>query len=55
MPNTFNYAQQWQTQLLQTIIQGTLCSPFIAERVNWLNAKTFMFPLFQPPFLEWDL
>lgn len=45
MPNTFNYAQQWQTQLLQTIIQGTLCSPFIAERVNWLNAKTFMFPL----------
>lgn len=45
MPNTFNYAQQWHNQLLQTIIQGTLCSPFIAEKVNWLNAKTFMFPL----------
>lgn len=45
MANSFNYAQQWQTELLQTIIQGTLCSPFIADRVNWLNAKTFQFPL----------
>lgn len=45
MPNSFNYAEQWQSELLQTIIQGTLCSPFIAERVNWLNAKTFQFPL----------
>jgi hypothetical protein len=45
MANSFNYAQQWHTQLLQTIIQGTLCSPFIAEKVNWLNAKTFQFPL----------
>jgi hypothetical protein len=45
MPNSFNYAQQWSTELLQTIIQGTLCSPFIAENVRWLNAKTFMFPL----------
>ena len=45
MANSFNYAQQWHTELLQTIIQGTLCSPFIAENVRWLNAKTFMFPL----------
>ena len=45
MANSFNYAEQWNTQLLQTIIQGTLCSPFIADRVNWLNAKTFQFPM----------
>lgn len=45
MANSFNYAQQWGTELLQTIIQGTLCSPFIASNVNWLNAKTFQFPL----------
>lgn len=43
--NSFNYAVQWGTELLQTIIQGTLCSPFIASNVNWLNAKTFQFPL----------
>lgn len=45
MANSFNYAEQWHSELLQTIIQGTLCSPFIAEKVNWLNAKTFQFPL----------
>lgn len=45
MANSFNYAVQFGTELLQTIIQGTLCSPFIADRVNWLNAKTFQFPL----------
>ena len=45
MANSFNYAVQFNTELLQTIIQGTLCSPFIADKVNWLNAKTFQFPL----------
>lgn len=45
MANSFNYASQWATELMQTIIQGTLCSPFIAEKVNWLNAKTFQFPI----------
>lgn len=45
MANSFNYAVQFHTELLQTIIQGTLCSPFIADKVNWLNAKTFQFPL----------
>ena len=43
--NSFNYAQQWGTELLNTIIQGTLCSPFISDNVRWLNAKTFQFPL----------
>ena len=45
MANSFNYASQWSTELMQTIIQGTLCSPSIAEKVNWLNAKTFQFPI----------
>lgn len=43
--NSFNYAEQWHTELLNTIIQGTLCSPFIADNVRWLNAKTFQFPI----------
>lgn len=45
MANSFNYAEQWHSELLQTIIQGTLCSPFIASNVRWLNAKTFQFPI----------
>lgn len=43
MANVINYAEQWSRQLLDTIIQGTLCSPFITNNVNWLNAKTFHF------------
>lgn len=45
MANSFNYAEQWNKELLQTIIQGTLCSPFISSNVRWLNAKTFQFPM----------
>lgn len=43
MPNVINYAEQWQAQLLQVMIQGTLCSPFITNNVKWLGAKTFHF------------
>ena len=43
MPNQINYAEQWVTQLLEAMIQGTLCSPFITNNVKWLNAKTFHF------------
>lgn len=43
MAHVINYAEQWSRQLLETIIQGTLCSPFITTNVNWLNAKTFHF------------
>jgi hypothetical protein len=43
MPNVINYAEQWSRELLQTIIQGTICSPFITDNVRWLNAKTFHF------------
>lgn len=43
MPNVINYAEQWAPQLLETIVQGTLCSPFVTNNVNWLSAKTFHF------------
>lgn len=43
MPNVLNYAEQWSNQLLETVIQGTLCSPFITDNVRWLSAKTFHF------------
>lgn len=40
---SLNYAETWQKELLATIIQGTLCSPFISTNVKWLSAKTFHF------------
>lgn len=43
MPNVINYAERWNRELLDTIIQGVLCSPFITNNVRWLNAKTFHF------------
>lgn len=42
MPN-LNYAEQWNPELLQILIQGTLTSPFVTSNVKWLNAKTFHF------------
>ena len=38
-----NYAEQWSPQILEAIIQGTVCSPFVTNNVKWLNAKTFHF------------
>jgi hypothetical protein len=38
-----NYAEKWQPQLLEIMLQDTLTSPFITTNVNWLNAKTFHF------------
>ena len=43
MPNVVNYAQQWSNELLESIIQGVLCAPFVTTNVRWLNAKTFHF------------
>lgn len=43
MANVLNYAEKWAPQLLEAIIQGTLCSPFVTNNVNWLSAKTFHF------------
>ena len=38
-----NYAEVWEPELLEILIQGTLTSPFVTENVRWLDAKTFHF------------
>ena len=38
-----NYAQVWEPELLEILIQGTLTSPFVTSNVKWLDAKTFHF------------
>lgn len=43
MPNTNNYAQKWENDLLEVRIQETLSSPFVTTNVRWLDAKTFHF------------
>ena len=42
MPN-LNYAQVWEPELLEILIQVTLTSPFVTSNVKWLDAKTFHF------------
>lgn len=39
----FNYAQVWEPELLEILMQGTLTSPFVTSNVRWLDAKTFHF------------
>ncbi len=43
MPNTVNYAEAWQPELLDILTQETLCTPFITDNVRWLDARTFHF------------
>ena len=43
MPNTSNYAEVWNSELLDILIQGTLTSPFVTSNVRWVGAKTFHF------------
>ena len=43
MPNTVNYAEVWQPELLEIMTQETLCTPFITTNVRWLDARTFHF------------
>ena len=38
-----NYAEVWQKDLLEVLVQGTITSPFITTNVQWLNARTFHF------------
>ena len=38
-----NYAQVWEPELLEILMQGTLTSPFVTSNVRWLDAKTFHF------------
>lgn len=43
MPNTVNYAERWEPELLEIITQDSLISPFMTTAVRWLSAKTFHF------------
>ena len=43
MPNTNNYAEVWQKELLAINVQNALTSPFMTSNVKWLDAKTFHF------------
>lgn len=43
MPNTNNYAEVWQKDLLTINVQNSLTSPFMTSNVKWLDAKTFHF------------
>ena len=43
MPNTNNYAERYEPELLEILIQGALTSPFITTNVKWLGARTFHF------------
>lgn len=40
---SLNYAEQWNPELLEILIQETVTSPFITDKVRWLDAKTFHF------------
>lgn len=42
MPS-LNYAQTWNKNLLEILIQGTLTSPFVTSNVRWVGAKSFHF------------
>ena len=43
MANTNNYAQVWNSELLEILMQGTITSPFITSNVKWVGARTFHF------------
>lgn len=42
MPS-LNYAQTWNKDLLEILIQGALTSPFVTSNVRWVGAKSFHF------------
>jgi len=43
MPNVINYAEVWKRDIIDIFNQNALTSPFMTDRVNWLDAKTFNF------------
>lgn len=40
---SLNYAEKWEQEILEAVIQGSLISPFITTNVKWVGAKTFHF------------
>lgn len=43
MANTFQYAEKYQSELLEAIRQGSLTSPFMVSNVDWVDAQSFKF------------
>ena len=43
MPNSVNYAERWETELLEIFMQESLISPFMTTNVRWTGARTFHF------------
>ena len=43
MGNVNNYAEVWNSELLEILMQGTITSPFITSNVKWVGARTFHF------------
>lgn len=44
MANVINYAERYQTELDQAIVQATLTNVLETPNVNWMGAKTFHVP-----------
>src|SRR5690625_1647473 len=42
--NVINYAERFQTELDQAIVQNTLTNALETPNVNWLGARTFHIP-----------
>lgn len=40
-----NYAESWSNELLEIRRQNSITSPFITQKVKWLNSNTFHFTL----------
>lgn len=43
MPNVYNYAEQYQRELIDVIIGGAYTANFITDNVKWIDAKSFHF------------
>ena len=43
MPETINYAERWEPELIEIFMQNSLISPFITTNVKWVGARTFHF------------
>lgn len=43
MENTINYASKYARELIQTFVDNSYIAPFIADNVEWLDAKNFHF------------
>lgn len=47
MPNVINHAEKYNSELIEIFADNSYIAPFIADNVNWLDAKTFHFTSMQ--------